>query len=154
MLKVSSIETMLRRDRLLISLAILVLAAGAWLDMTREARTLAATGVCQCLGMKMGGPDTQSWGLTEAGALFFMWAEMMMAMMLPTVAPMLLIFARVNRQRLDRHEPFVPTALFLLGYLVVWALFSMAATFLQWRLHAWALLSPNMVATSPILAGA
>lgn len=47
----------------------------------------------------------------------------------------------------------MPTAVFLLGYLLVWTAFSAAATLAQWGLHAAALLSPAMVSTSPLVGG-
>ena len=50
--------------------------------------------------------------------------------------------------------PFVPTGIFLLGYLVVWSGFSAGVTVLQWRLHETALLTPTMVSASPLLSGA
>jgi len=42
---------------------------------------------------------------------------------------------------------------FLLGYLMVWAAFSVLATAAQWGLHDVSLLSPMMVSTSPVLGG-
>jgi predicted metal-binding membrane protein len=39
----------------------------------------------------------------------------------------------------------------LAGYLVLWTVFSLAATLAQWGLHNLALISPMMMATSPIL---
>jgi predicted metal-binding membrane protein len=66
---------------------------------------------------------------------------------------MILTFATVNRKRRERERPFVPTSIFLLGYLSVWTLFSALAATAQWVLHATALLSPMMVSTSPVLGG-
>ena len=86
--------------------------------------------------------------------LFLMWTEMMVAMMIPSAAPMILTFALVNRKRRESERPFVPTGIFLLGYLVVWTGFSVLAAVAQWILHAKALLSPMMVSTSPMLGGA
>ena len=77
----------------------------------------------------------------------------MVAMMVPSAAPMVLLFASVNRKRRERTSPYVPTAFFLLGYLLVWTSFSAAATLLQWSLHTAALLSSMMVSTSPLLGG-
>jgi len=78
----------------------------------------------------------------------------MVAMMIPSAAPMILTFALVNRKRRESERPFVPTGIFLLGYLVVWTGFSVLAAVAQWILHAKALLSPMMVSTSPMLGGA
>jgi predicted metal-binding membrane protein len=86
--------------------------------------------------------------------MFTMWTIMMAAMMVPSAAPMILIFAEINRKRREQERPFVPTGVFLLGYLVVWSGFSAVVTVLQWRLHETALLTPMMVSASPLLSGA
>jgi predicted metal-binding membrane protein len=86
--------------------------------------------------------------------LFLMWAEMMVAMMVPSAAPMVLTFALVNRKRREQEQPYVRTGFFLLGYLVVWTAFSAIAAIAQWLLHAEALLSSRMVSTSPFVGGA
>jgi predicted metal-binding membrane protein len=82
-----------------------------------------------------------------------MWAVMMVAMMTPAAAPMILVFASIHRRRTAEGRPAVPAALFVLGYLVVWGIYSVAAALTQAALHAAALLSPAMAATSPLLAG-
>jgi predicted metal-binding membrane protein len=83
-----------------------------------------------------------------------MWAVMMVAMMVPSASPMILTFAIVNRRRIEERRPFVPTTVFLLGYLLVWGSFAAAATLGQWGLHTSALLTPMMRSTSDILGGA
>ena len=65
---------------------------------------------------------------------------------------MILIFARVDRSK-GAGRPFAATTLFALGYVAVWAAFSVGATAMQWGLQNAALLSPMMVATSTILGG-
>jgi len=122
--------------------------------MVREARAMNLTGVCCCVGMAMSGPDTHPWSTATLVPLFLMWSEMMVAMMIPSVAPMVLTFAMVQRKRREQQRPFVPTGIFLLGYLVVWLAFRAVAAVEQWILHAKALLSPMMIGTSPIFGGA
>jgi predicted metal-binding membrane protein len=78
----------------------------------------------------------------------------MVAMMTPSAAPMILMFAAVNRRRWKQQVSYVPTSVFLAGYLVVWAAFSVIATAAQWGLHSASLLSPMMASTSPVLGGA
>jgi predicted metal-binding membrane protein len=80
-------------------------------------------------------------------------AVMMVAMMTPSAAPMILMFAAVNRRRGKQEVSYVPASVFLAGYLVVWATFSVIATAAQWGLHSASLLSPMMASTSPILGG-
>ena len=60
---------------------------------------------------------------------------MMVAMMLPSAAPMVLLFAAMNRKQKESGSPYVPTALFASAYLVVWAGFSIAAIAVQWGLE-------------------
>lgn len=150
----SSSESVLRRDRLFLLSALALTTALAWAYMIYEARGMTRTGVCECMGMQMAGPDTHAWSAAQLFALFLMWSEMMIAMMLPGAAPMLLMFASVNRKRREQERPFVSTGIFLSGYLIVWCAFSAVATVAQWLLHSAALLSPMMVSTSPRLGGA
>src|SRR5215469_7956909 len=111
---------------------------------------------CSCRSLWDHGARLGLDGPWNAGALpplFFMWAEMMAAMMIPSAAPMILTFAMVQRKRREQERPFVPTGFFLSGYLLVWTMFSALAAFAQWILHAKALLSPMMAGTSPIFGG-
>ncbi|MGI9076114.1 MAG: DUF2182 domain-containing protein [Gemmatimonadaceae bacterium] len=103
--------------------------------------------------MDMAMPMMQQWRAADLTLLYLMWLVMMVAMMIPSATPMLLMFATVARQRRERQQPAVPTSVFLLGYLLVWAGYSAAATFAQWALHSAALLSPMMVTTSGRLGG-
>ena len=77
-----------------------------------------------------------------------MWWVMMVAMMLPGAAPMVLIFASVNRTSQEQGRSHVPTAFFLAGYLITWGGFSLGAVFLQWGLERLTVLSPMMRTTS------
>jgi predicted metal-binding membrane protein len=105
------------------------------------------------MAMQMAMPRMQTWSLADIVLLFVMWAVMMVAMMVPTAASMILMFATINRRRRDRQQPYVPTTIFLGGYLLVWTGFSALAMLAQWGLHSAALLSPMMVSTSPLLGG-
>lgn len=149
-----SLESLLKRDRLVLVIAITAICIVAWWHLAYEAHVLYHTGVCSCAGMKMSGPDVEPWSTTTILPLFLMWAEMMVAMMLPSATPMILMFAAVNRRRREQQQPFVPTAMFVLGYIAIWTTFSAVAALAQWVLHAKALLSPAMVSTSPFLGGA
>ena len=98
-------------------------------------------------------PDSQQWGAQAVLLLFVMWTVMMVAMMVPSAAPMVLAFLGVNKRRQTAGRPFVPVGIFLAGYLAIWTAYSAMATLAQWGLHKAALLSPAMVATSPALNG-
>ncbi|HLX72586.1 MAG TPA: DUF2182 domain-containing protein [Verrucomicrobiae bacterium] len=146
-------EYILKRDRWIVMAVLAATTLVAWGYMVREAHAMNVTGACCCAGMKMSGPDMQPWAASTLVPLFLMWAEMMVAMMLPSATPMILTFAKIQRNRREREQPFVATGIFVLGYLVVWTGFSALAAVLQWALHAKTLLSPMMVSTSPLLGG-
>jgi predicted metal-binding membrane protein len=70
------------------------------------------------------GPGTDLGGL---GWYLGIWVTMMAAMMLPSVAPMVLLFGRISRDRKARGHAFVPTWVFLVGYLAAWTAYGLAA---------------------------
>lgn len=105
------------------------------------------------MNMDMAMPQMQVWGVVDLLLLFVMWVVMMVAMMVPSATPLVLLFAAVNRKRQERADPVVPTGIFLLGYLLAWTGYSVLATLAQWGLHAAALLSPSMASSSPVLGG-
>lgn len=139
-------EVVVRRERLIVGLALASLTALAWAYLVHMASMMP--------GASMAMPQMHPWNASEVLLLFVMWTIMMVAMMAPAAAPMILIFARVKRQRGAQGGPIVSTAVFLLAYLAVWTAFSAAAAAGQAGLHAAALLSPVMVRTSPLLGGA
>ncbi|MBI4661996.1 MAG: DUF2182 domain-containing protein [Verrucomicrobia bacterium] len=139
-----SLESLLRRDRCVIIAGLAGIGVVSWGYLAYEAHRMYATGICSCAGLKMSGPDTEAWSAGTILLLFLMWAEMMVAMMVPTVAPTVLLFARLNRKRREQERPYVPAAVFLCGYLAVWTLFSLVIAVAQWALHGAALLSPTM----------
>ncbi len=89
-------------------------------------------------------PLHSDWSVVNFGAVFVMWAVMMMAMMLPAAAPMILTFANLN---LQRHEPGRNTA-FVGAYLLIWSVFSLAATAMHWGLQVTGLITPMMASDS------
>ena len=96
----------------------------------------------------MAAMQLRPWSAGYFGMMFLMWAIMMVGMMLPSVAPTVLIFAAVARKASAQNTPIAPTGAFVSGYLVLWILFSLLATSAQWGLERAALLSPMMVANS------
>ncbi len=80
--------------------------------------------------------------------MFLMWAVMMVGMTLPSVTPMVLIYAAVARKSAMQGMPVAPTAAFVSGYITMWLIFSLFATIAQWGLDQAALLSPMMVSNS------
>lgn len=94
-----------------------------------------------------------AWTPGYAALIFLMWAIMMVAMMLPSAAPTILLVANIARNRGAAGSGMPRTALFALGYIAVWAGFSSAATLLQWNLDRIGILSESMASQSAAVAG-
>jgi predicted metal-binding membrane protein len=152
-------EAVLRRERAVVIAALAILTALAWMDLAWLADDMAMGGMDmsgfrmipagQGLMMPAGAP----WQPIEFAYVFAMWAVMMIGMMTPSVAPMILIYARVGKQADMSGQPFAASAWFAAGYLVAWTAFSLAATFAQWALQRAALLTPMMESASNVLGG-
>ncbi|MFZ1752271.1 MAG: DUF2182 domain-containing protein [Caldilineaceae bacterium] len=142
-------DTVLKRDRSVVVVGLVALIALSWAYMIYLAWGMGEIE----MGMEMAMPGMQVWGITDFIFMFLMWAVMMVAMMIPSAAPMILVFSKLSRQQHVQQSPVRTTSVFLLGYLAVWTGFSALATFVQWSLHSLALLSPMMVSTSPIVGG-
>jgi predicted metal-binding membrane protein len=143
----------LRRDRLLALAALLLIAAIAWTWLIGEAARMAAMDTSAMANVRMNhmqmmSPDFTAWSATLAGYLFIMWFVMMTGMMLPSAAPLLMLYMGVARHAARSGHRFASAAWFLAGYLGSWAMFSMAATLAQWALESTARMTPAMSATS------
>jgi predicted metal-binding membrane protein len=103
----------LLRDRAVVGAALAAGALVAWIVTVQRMRGMDA------------GPGTDLGGL---GWFVGIWMTMMAAMMLPSVSPMVLLFARVSRERARKGlAELVPSWLFVAGYLVVWTAVGLAA---------------------------
>jgi predicted metal-binding membrane protein len=142
-------KTIPRRDRIVVLSGLALIVALAWAYVSSLAPDMQNVEMATEMAM----PQMQAWGVTDFALTFVMWAVMMVAMMTPSAAPMILMFAGINRRRQEQQAPYVPTSVFLVGYLVVWAAFSVLATAAQWGLHTASLLSSIMVSTTPVLGG-
>jgi len=152
----SVLETVLRRDRWVVVAALVIVIFAAWIWIVFGAGTgTTAVAMTQMAGM----PDMDMmmeravWTPGYAGLIFAMWWVMMVAMMLPSATPMLLLFARVNRTQKVRDRPYVATGFFAAGYLMAWGGFSLLAAGLQWGLERLDFLGPMMTATNYWLGG-
>jgi predicted metal-binding membrane protein len=141
------LEVVLKRDRVIVLGGLASVSLLAWAYTAHLAHHMIH------MNMDMAMPHMQMWGGWDLILLFVMWVVMMVAMMLPTAAPAILLFAAMNRRHQAQQTPVVPTTVFVLGYLLIWTGYSALATVAQWSLHAAALLSPLMMSTSPVLGG-
>ncbi len=140
-------QGLLQKDRLFLFSGLAAVTVFAWVYMLHMAWAMPGK------GMHMSKPCLMNWGSGYLAHIFIMWSIMMVAMMLPSSTPMVVMFATVNKQRSKLQGPLVPTWLFVLGYLIIWTAYSALATMTQWGLHIAALLSHAMVITNPIVGG-
>jgi len=145
----SGSDALRRRDRWLVVVLLVVVCALAWAYTVQQVREMDAMEAAMWRDMRMSMNGMKpSWTPASTLLMFAMWTAMMAAMMIPGIGPMIAAFALINRRRRGRGAPHVPTAVFLLGYLAVWAGFSVAATALQWALQAAGLLTTMMESAS------
>jgi len=134
------------RDHVAVLSAIGGITALSWLYLALMARGMHS-GPMSMMGL-------HDWTPAHFGMMFAMWAIMMVGMMLPSKTPTTLIYAAVARKTSREGTPVTPVTAFVVGYLLMWTLFSFGATLAQSGLERAALLSPMMESNSPSLGGA
>ncbi|MDZ5695842.1 DUF2182 domain-containing protein [Chelativorans sp. M5D2P16] len=153
----TALESLLRRDRVIVAGALALLTVLAWAYLLWLADSMAGMGMPAMGGDPMPGgvmaPGLAMWSPAEFGFMFIMWFVMMIGMMSPSVTPMILIYARVGRQAAAQGKPLAATGVFVAGYLLAWGVFSLAATVCQWALESALLLSPTMSSASARFSG-
>jgi predicted metal-binding membrane protein len=155
----AALETLFRRESAVVVAALVALTLLAWFALLVGAGTGMDPAAMSGWWLPMALPPAESWTWTPLYWLiaFFMWAVMMVAMMLPSVAPLVLLYARVARRaeaqgrQLEAHASI---AAFASGYLTLWILFSALAVALQFGLERTGLMSAMMSSRSVALSGA
>ncbi len=150
----SFLEALLRRDRVVVIGGLALVTVLAWAYLLGLAATMddmSGTAMGATSAAASMSPEFRAWTGRDFVFMFLMWAVMMVAMMVPSASPMILLHAKVNRQQGDAGAARLGTAAFTLGYLLAWTGFSAVATLLQWGLERLALLSPMMASTSVLL---
>jgi predicted metal-binding membrane protein len=159
------IERLLKYDRAVVLTALFLIIIASWTYILGGAstgmNTFGMTSLSMALGISKQVPLIMAmpmdWTLKYAFVMLFMWWAMMIAMMLPSASPMILLHAKVNRgarASANEAESLLPTAMFTIGYLLVWGVFSTIAVTLQWIFEGTGLLSPMMMnSTSNLFAG-
>ncbi len=123
----------------------------AGLDATARA---ALTIICApSIGGNFGMPAAGPWGVTNFLLVLVMWVMMVMAMMLPTAAPMLATYADIADTASAKGKRVAPVFVLVAGYLTVWFAFAVVASLAQWGLTALRAMTPMMAPASLILAG-
>lgn len=104
------------------------------------------------LGGSMGAPLSLTMGM---GIVLFLaiWIAMMVAMMFPASVPMVLMFHAIAAGKRQRAQPYVPTWVFVGGYLLVWTLAGIVAFVLAAGLDRLASQAPWLVANASRIGG-
>jgi predicted metal-binding membrane protein len=154
----AAIETVLKRDRMVVVTALGAVTLLAWVYVIHLALQMEMGGM-DMTGFRMAvaaasmvmRPAFEPWTTAEFVFTFAMWAVMMIGMMTPSVAPIVLLYARVARQAATDGKTFAPTAWFFSGYVLIWIGFSLLATFAQWVLDRTAMLTSTMSSRNALL---
>jgi predicted metal-binding membrane protein len=143
------LEAALQQERaLLLVFALVLLVSWTWIVVMAD----------DMYGTMLGASAwmmTTDWDAAHVSLLWAMWAVMMTAMMLPSAAPFVLLYARAVRNR-PGHDGTGSLAVYALaaGYLLAWGAFSVAATGLQRLLSEALLLTPMMEPGTPVMTAA
>lgn len=134
-------EALLRRERLILIAGLGAIVTLAWVHVIAgggtgmSAISMTSWRLPHAMMMEANPAD---WTLGYALIMLAMWWTMMIAMMLPSAAPMVLLHARVTRHaalQASAGSVSVPAAVFTAGYLAIWLCFSVLATALEWGLE-------------------
>src|SRR5438093_11480180 len=99
------------RVNLAVVIGLIALSALAWRSSVQDALSMRG------MVMGLGQIGWLAQGDMSSGVFLAMWVTMMVAMMLPTVAPMVLAHLAVTRKR---NRGAHTTIVFVAGYLLVW----------------------------------
>jgi len=137
----------INRDQIAVGGGLVIIVIIAWAYMLHVAARMDDA-------MPMAMQHVMSWNWIDWWSMLSMWSVMMVAMMVPSATPTILIYSKVNSSRKEKSLPYVPTSIFLSGYIVSWIAFSVMATIANWAIHTQGLLTGMMGAsTSSILGG-
>jgi predicted metal-binding membrane protein len=136
----AGIHALLGRERLVVLSALAAMTGLAW------AYVLHMAGMPTPGGTSM---TPAPWDTARFLGMLVMWIIMMIGMMVPSAAPVVLLFAALQKKMRPAPLIYSPAALFMCGYLAVWTGFSVLATVAQWQLSEAALFSESSMKAAP-----
>ena len=142
------LEAALQHERSVTAILLILIPLASWTWIAVMARDMYGTMLGSSAWMM-----TSTWDVPHLLLLWAMWAVMMTAMMLPTAAPLILLYAGGLR---TRPEPAAGRQLYAMaaGYVLVWTIFSLGATVLQRLLSSALVLTPMMEPATPAAGAA
>jgi predicted metal-binding membrane protein len=141
-----AVEAVLQRERRVVGAGLIALTALAWVYLWRGAGMgMSALDMTSATFFPHLHEDDGAMDLS-APVVISMWWVMMIAMMTPSAAPLILLYARVLRHRTEGTPgtAYAPSALLAVGYLSAWLVFSLLAAAMQGLLQP-ALISEMML---------
>ena len=162
----TAVESLIQRDKVITIIAIAVLV-GATLTYTvlGVGMNMSAIQMTPGLGQsQMSMPKMSAmrnmaatpavWSFNYSVLMFFMWWTMMIAMMLPSASPMILLYTALIRRTKKTKSIIRQVTSFICGYLLAWAAFSLFAAALQSQLELRNWMSPMMMEATNIYLAA
>lgn len=135
------------REQVFLLAGLAAIVVVAWAYLIREHRGM------ESMIAAMSAMEMQPRDMGDLLPLIVVWVVMMVAMMVPSATPAVLVYAAVARRLAPSHRGALWAATFVAGYAIAWSAFSLAAALLQVWLERAALLSPMMVSATPVLGG-
>jgi predicted metal-binding membrane protein len=139
------------RPKLVAAACVIVLTLSGWLSLALM--TAQMDGVIAALCRPSFGVG-DFWSASGVVVVALMWAAMVLAMMLPSAAPMILSYAEIAETAARKGERIVSPFVIAAGYSVVWLGFALVATSAQLTLTRAALLDSGMATANTLLSGA
>ena len=162
----TAVESFVQRDKIITIIAIAILVGATFTyTVLGVGMNMSAIQMTPGLGQsQMSMPNMSAmknmaatpavWSFNYSVLMFFMWWTMMIAMMLPSASPMILLYTALIRRTKKTKSIIRQVTSFICGYLLAWAAFSLFAAALQSQLELRDWMSPMMMEATNIYLAA
>ena len=162
----TAVESFIQRDKVITIIAIAILVGATFTyTVLGVGMNMSAIQMTPGLGQsQMSMPNMSAmrnmaatpavWSFKYSVLMFFMWWTMMIAMMLPSASPMILLYTALIRRTKKTKSIIRQVTSFICGYLLAWAAFSLFAAALQSQLELRDWMSPMMMEATNIYLAA
>ena len=162
----TAVESFIQRDKVITIIAIAILVGATFTyTVLGVGMNMSAIQMTPGLGQsQMSMPNISAmrnmaatpavWSFNYSVLMFFMWWTMMIAMMLPSASPMILLYTALIRRTKKTKSIIRQVTSFICGYLLAWAAFSLFAAALQSQLELRDWMSPMMMEATNIYLAA
>ena len=162
----TAVESFIQRDKVITIIAIAILVGATFTyTVLGVGMNMSAIQMTPGLGQsQMSMPNMSAmkkmaatpavWTFNYSVLMFLMWWTMMIAMMLPSASPMILLYTALIRRTKKAKSIIRQVTSFICGYLLAWAAFSLSAAALQSQLELRDWMSPMMMEATNIYLAA